>query len=169
MPSKKSDDQKLADRATNLYWRSGQSVNRIAETMDLSKSGLYAMIRPLPAGRSCPDCGEALTYPNRTALQKTIASCLRCNASEGDAPAQGNRTQEPNLRIPARRGGSALEAGEAGSELEPGDGNALDGPGRRGVRSSRTLWAAILLGLAAGLYVAHRSRSAVAAGLRDSA
>jgi hypothetical protein len=159
MPSKKSDDQKLADRATDLYWRSGQSVNRIAETLDLSKSGLYTMIRPLPAGRSCPDCGEALTYPNRTAMQKTIASCLHCEyVSEGDAPAHVNPSQQPDLSIAARRGGGALEVGEAESELTPGDREAVDGPGRRSVRSSRTLWAAVLLGMAAGLYVARRSR-----------
>ena len=58
MPSKKSDDQKLADQANELYWRSEQSVNQIAEAMDLSKSGLYALVRPLPAGRTCPECGE---------------------------------------------------------------------------------------------------------------
>ncbi len=46
MPSKKSDDRKLANQANELYWQSGQSVNQIAEVMDLSKSGLYALFRP---------------------------------------------------------------------------------------------------------------------------
>ena len=72
MPSKKSNDQKLADHANELYWRSGQSVNQIAEEMDLSKSGLYALIRPLPAERTCPECGEGLVFPNRTAEHKAI-------------------------------------------------------------------------------------------------
>ena len=48
MPSKKSDDQKLADQANDLYWRSGRSVNQIAEEMDLSKSGLYALSARFP-------------------------------------------------------------------------------------------------------------------------
>ena len=78
MPSKKSHDRKLADQANELYWQSGQSVNQIAEVMDLSKSGLYALIRPLPAERACPECGEGLVFPNRTTEHKAIASCLEC-------------------------------------------------------------------------------------------
>ena len=65
MASKKNGDQKLADQANELYWRSDQSVNQIAEAMDLSKSGLYALVRPLAAEGTCPDCGEGLVFTNR--------------------------------------------------------------------------------------------------------
>ena len=87
MPSKKSDDQKLADQANDLYWRSGRSVNHIAEAMDLSKSGLYALVRPFPADSPCPECGAGLVFPNRTALDKVIASCLECEYVGGAQPA----------------------------------------------------------------------------------
>lgn len=159
MPSKKSDDQKLADRATDLYWRSGQSVNRIAETMNLSKSALYAIIRPLPAGRSCPGCREAMIYPNRTAKEKANASCLHCEyASEGTTDADRSLPPASAPLMANRRKASSLEATEAEGELEQGGREAVEGPGRRGAGSNRTLWAAILLGVAAGLYVTRRSR-----------
>jgi predicted RNA-binding Zn-ribbon protein involved in translation (DUF1610 family) len=140
MPSKKSDDQKLADQANELYWRSEQSVNQIAEAMDLSKSGLYALVRPLPAERTCPECGEGLVFPNRTTEHKAIASCPECEYV-GEAP-------------------SARPDGEPGSDLEPQRGPTAvrkTSSGRR-LRSSRVLWASVLLGVAVGLYVTRRSR-----------
>jgi ribosomal protein S27AE len=145
MPSKKSDDQKLADQANELYWRSEQSVNQIAEAMDLSKSGLYALLRPLPAKRTCPECGEGLVFPNRTTEHKAIASCPECEYV-GEAPS-------------ARPDGEPAE-GEPGSDLEPRRGPTAvrkTSSGRR-LRSSRVLWASVLLGVAAGLYVTRRSR-----------
>ena len=133
MPSKKSDDQKLADQANDLYWRSGQSVNQIAEKMDLSKSGLYALVDPLPAEIMCPDCGAEMVYTNRTNKHKSVTSCLACE--------------------------NAVEA-KTGTDLEPApDLSIVAGAnGGRTWRSSRVLWASVLLGLAAGLYVTRRSR-----------
>ena len=145
MPSKKSDNQKLADQANELYWRSEQSVNQIAEAMDLSKSGLYALVRPLPAGRACPECGEGLVFPNRTTEHKAIASCPECEYV-GEAPS-------------ARPDGEPA-AGEPGSDLEPQRGPTAvrKTSGGRRLRSSRVLWASVLLGVAVGLYVTRRSR-----------
>ena len=135
MPSKKSDHQKLADQANDLYWRSGQSVNQIAKTMDLSKSGLYALVHAFPAERPCPDCGEELVFPNRTTKQKAIASCLHCEyVGEAD--------------------------GAPRTDLEPGFGGiaARKTGGSRSWKSNRVLWASLLLGMAAGLYVTRRFR-----------
>ena len=137
MPSKKSDDQKLADQANDLYWRSDQSVNQITETMDLSKSGLYALVDPFPAERPCPDCDADMVYTNRTAKHKGIASCLACeNGLEAKPRTQLRRKKEggPDLAVVPRTNGG------------------------RTWRSNRVLWASVLLGLAAGLYVTRRSR-----------
>ena len=167
MPSKKSDDQKLADQANELYWRSEQSVNQIAETMDLSKSGLYALIRPLSAERTCPECGEGLVFANRTAEHKAIASCLECEYV-GEAPEAGSEVQPARRRAERRTTPSAQADGEPGSESRSDLGSDLEpqrGPpavrkisGRRRLRSSRVLWASVLLGVAAGLYMTRRSR-----------
>ena len=159
MSSKKSDDQKLADQANKLYWRSGQSVNQIADAMDLSKSGLYALIRPLPAGRNCPDCGEALVFSNRTTEHKAIASCPACE-HVGEAPGPGSEMKAPKRRPARRPTPSAQSHSEPGSDLDSGpDGTpARKINGRRTLRSSRVLWGSVLLGVAAGLYVIRRSR-----------
>lgn len=152
MPSKRSDDQKLADQANDLYWRSGRSVNHIAEAMDLSKSGLYALVRPLPADCPCPECGAGLVFPNRTAMDKAIASCLECEYEGGaqpDVEKKGAAASTP----PA-------DDGEPESDLAAGPGGSAEraAGGGRGRRSNRVLWAAVLLGVAAGLYVTRRSR-----------
>jgi hypothetical protein len=147
MPSKKNDDHKLADRATELYWRSGESVNKIAEAMDLSKSGLYTLIRPLPAERPCPECGEGLVFPNRTARQKDVGSCFECEYEDGVQPAAKSADRaSPKREASTKRPGTRNGPG-AVQESKP-----------RGRRSSRVLWGALLLGVAAGLYATRRSR-----------
>ena len=170
MASNKSDDQKLADQANELYWRSGQSVNEIAETMDLSKSGLYALIRPLPAKRACPECGEGLVFSNRTTEQKTIASCPECGY-EGEATEPGSEPRPPRKRARRRTTRSAKPNGKGRSGLETGNnpktgrdletragGTAVPETSGRGFKSKRVLWASVLLGVAAGLYLTRRSR-----------
>ena len=162
MPSKKSDDQKLADQANELYWRSSQSVNQIAETMDLSKSGLYALVHPFPAERPCPDCGEELVFPNRTTKQKAIVSCLQCEyVGEAARPGSEVRPSRPSRKRADRRPARSAQAdGEPGTDLESGRGGSAvrKTGGGRGWRSNRVLWASVLLGVAAGLYVTRRSR-----------
>ena len=159
MPSKKSDDQKLADQANELYWRSQQSVNQIADAMDLSKSGLYALIRPLPAERMCPECGEGLVFPNRTTERNAIASCLECEYV-GETPGPDSKAPPTKRRAKRNETPSAQPEGEPEAALEPQRGStaARKTDGGRRLRSSRVLWASVLLGVAAGLYVTRRSR-----------
>ena len=119
MTPKKSDDRKLVDQATELYWRSGQRVNQIAAAMDLSKSGLYALIRPLSADRACPECGEGLVFPNRTTERKAVASCLECEYV-GEAPGPGPEVRSPRKRAARHPTPVTQPDGESGSDLEPG-------------------------------------------------
>ena len=158
MASKESDDQKLADQANELYWRSGQSVNQIAERMDLSKSGLYALISPLPAQRDCPDCGEGLVFSNRTTEQKAVASCPECEYDE--APASGSKVRTPRKRTVPRATPATKTKGEPVTALaSAGDETALTKTSEgRGWKSSRVLWGSVLLGVAVGLYMTRRSR-----------
>ena len=144
MASKESDDQKLADQANELYWQSGQSVNQIAEGMDLSKSGLYALISPLPAERACPECGEVLVFLNRTTEHKAVAACPECEYDE--ASGSGSKARTPAKRV-VRRATAATK-----THAEP------VGAGGRSWMSSRVLWGSVLLGVAAGLYMTRRSR-----------
>ena len=159
MPSEKRDDRKLADQANELYWRSGRSVRQIAEAMDLSKSGLYALIRPLPAARTCPECGEGLVFPNRTTEGKAIASCLECEY-EGDGSELGSEVGPPRKRAARRPTPASQPDREPGSDLEPVGVETASRKvsERRSWKSNRVLWASALLGVAVGLYVTRRSR-----------
>ncbi|HIF08340.1 MAG TPA: hypothetical protein EYQ64_15800 [Gemmatimonadetes bacterium] len=157
MPSKKNDERKLADRATELYWRSAQSVNQIAETMDLSKSGLYALIRPMQADRPCPECGEGLIFPNRTAQQKGIGSCLECEYVDGARP-DAEATAAQKLSVEAAGSPEDTDPAGPGTDLEAVGSASVQGPGRRASRSNRVLLGVVLLGVAAGLYATRRSR-----------
>lgn len=66
------------DRANQLYWGSDESVNHIADELDLSKGALYEMIRPLPADLGCPLCGAEVVHSNRTARDRGRVDCPAC-------------------------------------------------------------------------------------------
>jgi predicted RNA-binding Zn-ribbon protein involved in translation (DUF1610 family) len=123
MDGQEARDTQLADRANTLYWESDASVNDIAEGLDLSKGSLYVMISPRAAGITCPECSEEMEYPNRTARDKGFLTCPGCGLEEEEAVV---RTLAGDA-VPALAG----SAGAAGS--------------------SRTLWATVLLGAAAGI------------------
>ena len=72
-----------AARANELYWKSGRSVNQIAETLDLSKGALYGIIAPEPSGLGCPLCGDQVGYPNRTAKERELLDCATCDWDGG--------------------------------------------------------------------------------------
>lgn len=84
-------DRETETRANELYWRSDQSVNQIADALELSKGVLYGLIRPQPVGLPCPDCAEELVYPNRTAKERRTVACAQCGweGGEGDAAVPG--------------------------------------------------------------------------------
>lgn len=126
-------DREVEARANDLYWGSDLSVNQIAEDLDLSKGALYGMIRPLPTGLACPECGSEVVSPNRTARDREMVSCAECGweGEEGDAHALG---------------------GEGAVVFQDHD-EDVEEPEERAWRidRTRTLWGGALLGAAAGL------------------
>ena len=62
------ESQTEVNAANELYWGSKQSVNKIAEKLELSKSALYDMISPKPLDLSCPLCGEEVVSVSYTHL-----------------------------------------------------------------------------------------------------
>jgi len=123
-----------AEAATELYWGSDKSVNQIAEELDLSKSALYSMIRPLPSGLACTECGNEVVSPNRTAQERGILACPNCGweGTEQDARALGG---EGSVTIP---------------EFDEVDHVDAPPPPRFGSRN-RMMAGGALLGAAAGL------------------
>jgi len=142
MPSNETKDQKLSARANELYWRSGRSVNQIAEEMDLSKSRLYGLVQPQPAGSPCPECQAELLFPNRTAVEKGFVSCPECSF-EGVA----DEVLAENGKTDAKKPRTVT--------TEP---DTTSAPARSRSGSKRVLWGSALLGVAAGLYIAIRQR-----------
>lgn len=82
MSNEKEDQDALFEEANRLYWESDQSVNQIGEELDLSKGVLYGLIAALPAGLPCPECGEEMVFPNRTARDKGFLACPDCGMEE---------------------------------------------------------------------------------------
>jgi hypothetical protein len=67
------------ERANELYWNSSDTVDQVAEQIGVSRNALYGVVRPLPAGATCPDCGEGLVFPNRSTRASGRAMCLTCD------------------------------------------------------------------------------------------
>lgn len=126
-------DTEVAARANELYWDSDESVNQIAEDLELSKGALYSVIQPLPTGLACPDCGEELLYPNRTARERGMVGCPACGFEGEEEEASDGPGVAASSSV-----GDALETGMAAwDEMD-------------GVRK-RTIIGGALLGAAAGL------------------
>jgi Zn ribbon nucleic-acid-binding protein len=108
-----ADDQSRAE-LNRLYWESDESVAGIADRLDISRRALYDSIEPRPAGAPCPQCGTALVFRNRMALENRQAECPECGHEqtvEATAPEPVDRpeprrrdgTPEPIGRPPIRR------------------------------------------------------------------
>jgi len=119
-------DQEAIAQANELYWSSALSVNQIAEQMDLSKGAFYGMIRPLPSGLGCPECGAEAAHSNRTAKDRRLVACPECGwegaeddaeTYDGDAspalPAQEDTDIELPSRMPVDRSRSRVLMGGA--------------------------------------------------------
>lgn len=128
-------DPGLVEKANSLYWESDASVNEIADQLDLSKGALYGIIQPLDADARCPECGGALEYANRTARDRDVVTCPGCGLEDELALVQAVALDGVDLVQPP--------------------------PPSRDVPAAavplRTLAAAALLGLAAGIAIGQLS------------
>jgi hypothetical protein len=152
MSNEHPDQDALYEEANRLYWESDQSVNQIGEALDLSKGVLYGLIAALPAGFPCPECGEEMVFPNRTARDKGFLACPDCGMEEeegavrafwGEMEADSEGDVEAESLPLTRRAGEAVQkavsTGRARvAELSP-----------RG----RIIAGTALLGIAAGLVI----------------
>lgn len=91
----------LAKVVNRVYWDSDESVNRIAERLDLSKGALYGMIEPAPADGTCPDCGSSLSFGNRTARDRGLAECVACSLAGEPTDQAPSRALAPHSPAPA--------------------------------------------------------------------
>lgn len=123
-----ADDRRTEARVNRLYWESDHSVNAIGDEFGLSKGRLYELLRPLPSGLGCPECGAELGFANRTARDRGRLSCGRCGF-------EGGRDE-------------ARSAPEDGTELAPLPRDPL---GETSPAVLSTVLGGLLVGAAAGL------------------
>ena len=150
MSDQTPDHDALHEDANRLYWDSDESVNQIGEELGLSKGVLYGLIDPLPAGLPCPECGEEMVFPNRTARDRGFLECPECGMEEEEEAVQaywegradgGDEGELLPGRALAHRAGAAVQ-------------RAVDtGKDRVAAMSptNRVLAGTALLGVAAGL------------------
>ena len=124
-------DPELRRRANTLYWESDDSVNDIADKLDLSKGALYAVVQPLQTSEPCPECGTLLEFSNRTAREKGLVACPSCELEEELALVEAARVEASGGVLPVQ---------------EP------ESP------TVRTVAAALLIGLAVGIAIGQWSR-----------
>ncbi len=99
-----------AREANRLYWDTDESVNGIAERLEMSKGRLYDAITPLPVGATCPACGGPLGFANRTARDSELVSCPLCDFEaqrdevEGDAELQPHPATRSADGVPLTEG-----------------------------------------------------------------
>jgi hypothetical protein len=111
------------DRANELYWGSGRSVNQIADELDLSKGALYETIRPLPAGMACPECGLEVVHPNRTARDRGRVDCGACGweGTEQEAVALATGDGAEPDRAPVRPDAPRVLGFDTVDDSDPAD------------------------------------------------
>jgi hypothetical protein len=152
MSSQTPDQDALSQEANRLYWESEESVNQIGEELGLSKGVLYGLIEPHPAGLPCPDCGDEMAFPNRTARDKGFLVCLECGMEEEEEAVQafwegkaeaGGEIDFAAPRAMARRAGNAVQKAVHTSR----DRVSAMSP------TNRILAGTALLGVAAGLFL----------------
>jgi hypothetical protein len=152
MSTQNGDHDTLHEEVNRLYWDSDASVNQIGEGLGLSKGVLYDLIDPQPAGLPCPQCGEEMAFPNRTAREKGFLVCSACGLEEeedavqafwegaGEAPG-GAANLEP--KSVARRAGRAFQGAVDSSKNKV---SAMSPTGR-------VLAGTAILGVAAGIFL----------------
>lgn len=140
MAANEVDEARLRVRANELYWTSDESVNQIAEDLDLSKGALYDLVEPHASGLPCPRCGEEMEYPNRTARDKGFLTCPACDLEEDEE------------EVRARWG--AIDADEDAVVIRPGVEESVPSADEDEAARRRIIASAALLGAAAGLALA---------------
>ncbi|MBI4520751.1 MAG: hypothetical protein HY701_07920 [Gemmatimonadetes bacterium] len=145
MAENPSDERLLAEQVNRRYWDGDQSVNQIADELQLSKGVLYELLDLLPAGLGCPRCGQELGYANRTARDKGFVTCAGCGF-EDDAATVAARAGQTMAPTGAADEESATADSPAAAEPESlGPAIPLDAP------NAGALVGAALIGLAVGL------------------
>lgn len=93
MPVTHSPQDSSLDRANEMYWAGDRTVEEIVKELKISRSALYSAVRPQDAATSCPECGEAMVFTNRSNREAHAATCSACAI---EAPAAQHPAPPPS-------------------------------------------------------------------------
>jgi predicted RNA-binding Zn-ribbon protein involved in translation (DUF1610 family) len=103
MPVTDATPDSTEERANELYWDSGHIIDEIVKELKMSRTALYAAVRPRDAATRCPECGEAMAFTNRTNRDARLATCPACGTEAPAAeagPAAPSATDETDEPVP---------------------------------------------------------------------
>jgi hypothetical protein len=110
MPVTDSTPDSTQERVNELYWNSTRSVDEIVKELKISRSSLYAAVRPQDAGTSCPECGDAMVFTNRSNREAHAGTCTGCateapvsETSTADEPTPRPLSDHSSEPAPSRR------------------------------------------------------------------
>ncbi|TVP72943.1 MAG: hypothetical protein EA352_12320 [Gemmatimonadales bacterium] len=131
----------LRREANRRYWETSESVNGIAEAMELSKGRLYGLLESLPVEATCPECGGVLAFEHRTARDRGVLTCQSCGFEGGADEVEGGTEVRPHPAASRQRGAARTSGAGSVRPASRGSGPAGDG----------LVVGALLVGVAAGL------------------
>ncbi|CAN5619835.1 hypothetical protein BH23GEM6_BH23GEM6_02980 [soil metagenome] len=74
-------NSEMTDRINERYWNSESTVGAISAELEVGRNALYAAVKPIPSGSTCPECGEQTVFTNRTSRAAGAAVCRSCEGS----------------------------------------------------------------------------------------
>lgn len=134
-------EARLRTEANRRYWETSESVNGIADAMELSKGRLYDLLASLPVEAPCPECGGVLAFEHRTARDRGHLTCQACGFETGVDEVDGGTEVRPHPAVSGRSPARGGEAGRSGAGAASGLAPSGDG----------VVVGALLVGVAAGL------------------
>lgn len=78
MASVAQTTERLREQANELYWKSSETVEQLANRLGMSRNAVYSSVRPVPAGAVCEQCNEPLVFTNRSNRAARVATCPSC-------------------------------------------------------------------------------------------
>jgi hypothetical protein len=126
------NSSRLAAKANKLYWDTTRPAGRLADELGISRSKLYALIEPIRLEANCHECGTTLVFSSRSDREARRGHCPECGTvAEVAASAKAAPPAPPRA--------------SSGDKTSRAARNLVAAPG------IRELWAAALVGAAAGL------------------
>jgi transcription elongation factor Elf1 len=90
-----ANNGELTERINDRYWNSESTVGEISKDLEVGRNTLYAAVKPISSGSSCPECGEETVFTNRTNRSAGAAVCRSCEEGTGMGAPRASTASRP--------------------------------------------------------------------------